>query len=278
MKTRFIFIQCTLLILSVILFNACDQDVWLKELAADGYPRVSPDGKWIVYYFGVVNGDPNKYPASGLYIMDIEGRQKQLLYEGIGGFSPHWSPDGQQIVTMKGIITLKHNVMVDFRPVSDTTLIFPMWSPDGKTILFSHKLDFYLCDTLFQNKRKLPLKGSYPRWMPDGKRIIYIGYENGTICISDTLRGNTVTFANDGGEYPTCSPDGSKIAWGKYDELYVMNSDGTEPRFFDKGYQPAWTPDSKYLVYSKSDNKEWKSLFIWKTSIDGKERVQLTKH
>ena len=59
-----------------------------------------------------------------------------------------------------------------------------------------------------------------------------------------------------------------------------MNSGGSNQRELDKGMNPNWTPDSKYIVYSKSqkDDRRRSSNYIWKISIDGKEKKQITNN
>jgi Tol biopolymer transport system component len=76
------------------------------------------------------------------------------------------------------------------------------------------------------------------------------------------------------------SPDGSMIAYCVAYGIYVMDSDGTNHKELVSGYYPAWTPDSKYIVYTFTDNfgSVQFSDYLWKISIDGKEKIQITKN
>jgi len=261
-----------------------------RENTVDRYPAVSPDGQYIVYNFSIINGDAEKYPPEGLYIINIKGTEKNLLH--LHGARASWSPDGRQIVTTNGIYTIKNRMVTDIRPINNDIkpLLFFSWSPDGITILYnSYDSKVFLCDTFFNNIRELPFKAEWARWMKDGKNIVcsmrspqWTGSE---ICIIDTLGSETfrLTYNGENKHYHSIapSPDGNMIAFNcSLYTIYVMNSDGTNLRELDKGMDPTWTPDSRYIVYSKyqQDNKRWSSNYMWKISVDGKEKIQITNN
>lgn len=287
MKTKYV---ATLIINIIwIMLVSCGGEHGLeKTFSSDNYPAVSPDGRWVIFSFNVVNEKSENYPPSGLYIMTIDGKEEKLLFPydfTITGTTPCWSPDGRQIVTTDGIYTIKDNMITEFRSKGDINMFFPSWSPDGKTILCFDGPKAFLCDTLFKNIRELPFRATYPRWMPDGKHIIcslsstlWAGTE---ICITDTLGSNMIRLTHNVGINSDLapSPDGTMIAWCSEYTIYIMNSDGTNQRELDNGLYPSWTPDSKSIVYTKGDNtKDWQSFYIWKTFIDGKEKIQITKN
>jgi len=110
-----------------------------------------------------------------------------------------------------------------------------------------------------------PLDTHTGTWMsldlsPDGKTLVF------------DLLGDIYTLPLEGGEaralasgiawqmQPTYSPDGSRIAFtsdaGGGDNLWVMKSDGSEPRPVTKETfrllnSPAWSPDGEYLAARK---------------------------
>ena len=53
--------------------------------------------------------------------------------------------------------------------------------------------------------------------------------------------------------YPAISPDGKKVAYATYEELFVINMDGTSQREITREKRnvpiPAWSPDGNSLVF-----------------------------
>ena len=85
--------------------------------------------------------------------------------------------------------------------------------------------------------------------------------------------GDTVLTANGGGFDPSWSPDGTQIAFARYEgccnpEIYVMNADGSDERRltaldgFDTN--PAWSPDGTKIA--------WERNGIWVMNADGSDQ------
>jgi len=96
--------------------------------------------------------------------------------------------------------------------------------------------------------------GGQPVWSPDGRRFAF------SVLQGQAGAWQLATAAPDGsqvsrlgeGEYPTWSPDGSLIAFGRGDEIWVMNADGGGQRLLVAGGEPwslAWDPDGSRLAY-----------------------------
>ena len=164
----------------------------------------------------------------------------------------------------------------------------PLWSPDGKKIAFlrnekgDRSNEIYVVDADGSNLQKLPKPkdsiGIYPyfSWSPNGKKIAFVS-------MASVPGGNTYniyTINADGTNlrsltngrhscYPFCwSPDGKRIAFVKHGrgcrEVWIIDANG---KFWYKlvaGRDPAWSPDSKQIVFSDG------SLYI--IDIDGKNR------
>lgn len=67
-----------------------------SDMAFEGQPRFSPDGKWITY-------TSDKSGGEGIWMMNLETKEEKQLTEGkTDRFqSPEWTPDGDYIVASK---------------------------------------------------------------------------------------------------------------------------------------------------------------------------------
>ena len=137
--------------------------------------------------------------------------------------------------------------------------------------------------------------GSFdPNLENKGARDVYKIYHNGTNLVRLTATPG-IQEAD-----PGVSEDGSLVAYlsvpqGKnYDELWVMNSDGTNPRaIIEKAgplgvasvHDPEISSDNKKVVFSKWNSEQRSSLpgtggykhDLWSINIDGTELQRLTK-
>ena len=60
-------------------------------------PRISPDGKWVVYSVSSQDAKTNK-SRTKLYVAPLHGDKARQLTRGPGSdFSPRWSPDGKRL-------------------------------------------------------------------------------------------------------------------------------------------------------------------------------------
>lgn len=94
-----------------------------------------------------------------------------------------------------------------------------------------------------------------PQWMPDGSIIAQStpNLKNGIYKISKDFKTITRIDPNlTNVEYPSVSPDGTKIAFVKDQQLWIMNSDGSNPQqLYASGkrfYKSTWSPDGKYIA------------------------------
>lgn len=172
-----------------------------------------------------------------IYSMRGDGSQQtRLTFDAANDLDPVWSPDGSRIAFASDkdgnfeVYVMHADGTGSLRLTQTITdVVHPTWSPDGSRIAFTASL-------------------------PAGGDDIYSIKANGTGLTR--LTDHTV----DGlwHDAPAWSRDGKRIAFVSGGDLYVMLADGsTLPQliYTPTGYsavmgQPAWSPDSKQIVFA----------------------------
>lgn len=186
----------------------------------------------------------------------------------------------------------------------------PDWSPDGKRITFGSMRNRIRWVGVMEgdgSNLKLLAKGSSPDWSPDGTQIAY--GKNGQIWVmnSDGSGQRQITFSSSRKNGPSWSPDGKQMVFIRnrgreapenepYQELGIMNSDGTDERIFtiedrmnlrtepdgsktvlETAYDanaPAWSPvDNRIAFWSGIEHNYGQ---IWFMNADGTDCTQVT--
>lgn len=172
-----------------------------------------------------------------------------------GGLSPQWSPDGERILYLS---SFNDGGMVTIAPQGG----FPTRVPIevGGTGHF--------------------LSSNDPRWSPDGQWISYISNKSGSpeLWLWSTRDGREIQLTDLGGRINALnwSPDGRWIAfsgdrYGGFDIWKVAVPSGEVHRLTtDVRYDvyPAWTPDSKKIVYDRLDDR-WVDHEVLEIPADG---------
>lgn len=175
-------------------------------------------------------------------------------------------------------------------------------SPTGKEIAFVVRGEIFVVKLKDDNKtgRTTQLTKTSARereicWSIKGDSLFYVSDRNGNndifmICSKDTNDKalykalNTIelqlTDSKEDERNPKISPNGKKIAYIRgLGNLQVMEINGKNDKCILTGWdepQFAWSPDSKWIAYSRNDNEFNSDIFIIPES--GATPINITKH
>lgn len=217
------------------------------NIAAEGYPAVSPSGKQLAFY-----GKYDDYKTWSIHIADIDGRNiKRLTHKSnVWDSAPIWLPDG--------------NTIVFAREYKDS---------DGE----SHE-EIWQMNTDGTEKHQIKgLQGRSPELLKDGRLLFQSKASPSQITIANMDGSRVVRLTNDTTDNmsPKISPDGSRIAYlsnrDGNQEVYTMALDGSEQNRLTfnaiQEWGPAWSRDGKHVFFSSQNVYGFYDLF--KVNSDG---------
>ena len=264
-------------------------------------PTWSPDGTRIAF---TAPGEPG---GTQIWVrwMDAEGATTQITRTENGPSSIEWSPDGTRIAfNMRVDSPSPWRVSLPPRPDG------AKWTPDPKVVdrlSFRRDRQGYIDDG-YTHLFVVPAEGGTPRqvtdgdwnhgsgaWSPDGTELYFSGLrmadadyewrESEIYAVnvnSGAIRQLTTRDGPDGGPVP--SPDGRLVAYQGYDMsddtyiengLYVMNSDGSNPRRIAEELgrglgNVTWAPDGSGVYF----NVSWHGAQnVWFAPVNGEPRA-----
>lgn len=218
-------------------------DVWSCEWA--------PDGKSLVFS-GKKQGELSTKMRIWFWQLNPIGSPEAITNtENLTDFSPHWSPDGQQLVMMRVAYTksvasgiwLKNVVTGEGKQLTiGNQDRDPYWSPDGKQIVFSrsngpYQAQLFVLNVSDGSSEVLPSPANEilnsPYWGKDGKiyftkmtpvskNVVVAGqtypvmdFGKGSIwsMIPGEATAQPVILDENDNRLPALSPDGTKLAF-----------------------------------------------------------------
>ena len=232
-------------------------DVFDLEWASD--PRVSPDGKTIVYV-RKSNDIMKDRERSNLWQVSTDGSDHRPLYSGLNSIkSPRWSPNGEKLAFISND-TGSQQIHVRWFDSGDTAVISQLqaspanlsWSPDGKWLAFTMNV-------------KVPTKSiAEPRAKPEGA----------------TWAKKPITVTTTRYQY-----DGQGIVEPAYRHVFIVPADGGTSRQLTEGNfnhygSLAWSPNSDQVFFSAYRSDDWELVSdeadIYSVNISTKKLKQIT--
>jgi len=201
-----------------------------------GYPKISPEGNWILYSHVTVDSAKDKN-QSKLYMVSADGSETVSLTEQTKSFSgANWSPDGKYISFMAAGKEEKEGsqlYLLDRRggEARQQTHIKGeissyQWFPDGKRILFTIR-DYNYADSAKTNIRKpyeidrYQFKQDYEGYLDNRKTHLYIWH-------IQEKKLDTLTKGKFDERDADISPDGSRIVFSSNVSADPDKNDNTD--------------------------------------------------
>jgi TolB protein len=173
------------------------------------------------------------------------------------------SPDGARLAISgrKGIWVFgRRGRYTRLLPISASTATQSLgavsWSGNGAKLVYTDGGGLFIT-SLSQVRPRRILRASNvydPDWSPRGEVIAVVresGQGNDGLIQTVRTDGRRLhTIAR--GRQPDISPDGTKIAFARRGEVYVVPIRGGQPRLIvTRGEHPEWSPDGRYLAFTR---------------------------
>ena len=112
----------------------------------------------------------------------------------------------------------------------------------------------------------------------DGKWASYVAVPDGTLwrCRTDGSDRRQLTSTPDRTALPRWSPDGSLIAWSASAGIDLIRPDGTGDHFLVGGFNPAWSPDRKHIIFASDRTSTTRQNDLVVMDADGSNVRQVT--
>ena len=266
----------TALSLIILLAATATAQTWDPEMQlkfkAVGTPRVSPDGKRVVYTVNeaVMTADKSEF-VTQIWLANIATKQNiQLTFGEKSSTNPKWSPDGNWIAFTSNRKDNRNNLYVlslnggEAEPLTDgkSGVINFAWSPDGRSIAFT------MTDPKTEDEEKNDKGKNDWRWVDENVKLARLYVMSVQKDANGKREPRKLTTANYQVEDFDWSSDGSHIAFGHVKSPLANDWPTSDVSIVDVGSgnvselanspaaetSPLYSPDGKWIAILASDN------------------------
>jgi len=275
------------------------------------YPIFLPDGHHFLY---LKTGKQQGVSSSEIFVTSIDGGERtrltstesQARYTAAGGGNLVFVRDGALVAQTFDAASLKLSgepyTISDKVSINNMASGFFTVSSEGTVVLdpLGQRFDSQVLEWFDRSGKPLGTVGENGNYLTpisnqklsrDGKRIAVSKVDPQTktqdIYVIDITRNTSSRLTFDPGEdrYPIWSPDGSRIAWNSNREggipaIYQKLASGVgEDELLLKSDAPispsSWSPDSRFLLYNRTDPKTGTDIWVLPTEGEKKPFVFL---
>lgn len=241
-------------------------DIWSVEVTSgdlkqwtsapdDEYePTWSPDGREIAFVSGA------GITGKTIEAIDADGHQRTVASMGTAGGrleAPSWPPDGKALAwtqfSGEGLYMNASHLMVAGAQIGNEDDVFPFpaaWT-SASEFFYTANGHIFRMNLATKQETQIPFTAAIQWTRPE--------YTQKHYDFSSTAAKPVLGILA-----PALSPDGTEIAFGALNNLWIMKIGGeaqrlTSDNWFEEG--PQWSPDGRYLTYA-SDNSGVLNLYV----------------
>ena len=199
------------------------------------------------------NSAMSQFPVGQYDIYRVEvktGRVVQITsIPNTGEFNPSWSPDGKKIA---------HDVFGESAPLGHAIFITNVAAGVSTLVVGAEG-------------------GNDAAWAPNGKKIAFDRAPIGDLSIYvQPAKGGISTLVRTDAVDADWSPNSKRLVFHQPSDgsIRTVKEDGSAETFVDFGYNPVWSPDSRFIAFAKGGD-------IWKIRVNSlgiplKPAIQIT--